>query len=636
MSDKLNAALDHARAGFQVFPLVPNAKTPLIANWQNLATSDESQIRQWWQSEPNANPAILTERLVVLDIDPRNGGDATWTGLTMVEEFPKTCRSETWSGGAHVLYRLPPGVHVRGGANKLGPGVDVKSHGGYIVAPGATIDGKPYRWGNTRPLHDAPQWLIERCKQANRKSDKAGQRIVEEDDMSVELAWRYAEERAPEAHHGEIDDTCYKVAARLFDFGVSIDTAIEIVTWWSETHCFPPMQPERIQTVTESASRNRGNAVGAKHPQAPGFEPVEIAPRPAPQPTVPAGQQLTIPAHEAARRALTNPARPLIKGLLDRGTLAVLYGAPGGGKSFLGLHLAAHVGAGREVCGMRVHRGAVVYVAAEGGEGIFARLAAIEQHCGKLDDTALHILPHGLDLLRSTADADALIKEIARLEQVHGVKVELVIVDTVARVLAGGDENSGQDMGALIRNLDRVRVTAACTVLGIHHTGKDKARGARGHSSLLGAVDTEMEVDAGRLTITKQRDMGKNVALRFLLKPVRIGMDPDGDEVVSCYVDLFADGSGGAMEQVPLTPEQQAFVEMLDASLEDDNLSVFNLAYATEVARKCVVVSGGDIRGDIAFKRTTMLKRMSLLVEKCHLRKVARNQWSREMSPNVT
>jgi Bifunctional DNA primase/polymerase, N-terminal len=145
---KLDHALDHARRGFDVFPLIPNTKLPAIKDWPNRATQDPAKIRQWWAQWPNANIGICTTNLLVVDIDTRNGGHETFAALSAVQEFPPTAEARTPSGGRHLFYRLPPHTHVQGGTGKLGPGVDVKSYGGQVVGAGSTIDGGAYVWVN--------------------------------------------------------------------------------------------------------------------------------------------------------------------------------------------------------------------------------------------------------------------------------------------------------------------------------------------------------------------------------------------------------------------------------------------------------------------------------------------------------
>lgn len=624
MTTKREAAHDAVRRGFSVFPITPDSKVPLLKeNWLEIATTDHKQVDAWWDKHPDANIAGLTGDKLVFDIDKRHGGLETWAMLKIVEDFPDTLWATTAGGGAHMIYQMPEGQKVKAGAHKAGQGIDIKGGGGYILLPGSTIDDRPYLWGNERPAAFAPQWAIDRFKGGKKKTDTAGKRLVEEDDQARELFANWIRDHAPRAELGEIDDTTYKVAARGYDFGCSQESVHELVTEWNETHCGGAGDAERLEVVVESAGRNRENAIGAKHPAAPGFEAVEIAERPQLKPThnLAPGQFLTLPAHQGAAMALTNPARPLIKGLLDRGTLSVLYGLPGRGKSFLAMALEYHISTGKLLAGQKVHKGAAIYVAAEGGEGVFARLAALQKHYGDLDTAAMHVLPRALDLLHGPADTTALITETKRLEDKHGEKVEMITLDTVARVMAGGDENSGQDMGAFIKNLDRIRAETGAHVMCIHHAGKNASAGARGHSSLLGAVDTEIEIGDGTITITKQRDMDKKLSLRFTLKSVPIGVDLDGDEVVSCVVNIGRQGDGPD-EAMDLPPLLADLLDALDAGLAGDKSKRWGWEFARDSALKTAT--------DISTERTAILRNLSVLSASGYVKKVGRNQWVRK------
>jgi hypothetical protein len=115
-----------------------------------------------------------------------------------------------------------------------------------------------------------------------------------------------------------------------------------------------------------------------------------------------------------------------------------------------------------------------------------------------------------------------------------------VIIDTVSRALAGGNENAPDDMGAFVTALDAMRERLGCTVIAVHHVGKDASRGSRGHSALQCAVDTEIEVekceDVSVATVKKQRDGPDGAEYAFRLKSVTLGMDEDRDIVTRCVV----------------------------------------------------------------------------------------------------
>jgi hypothetical protein len=238
---KLDHALEAVRRGFSVFPLVPNTKRPAIENWQNLATTDETIIRGWWSQWPEANPAITAAGHIILDIDPRNGGDKSFKQLLQLQAMadqmpPTTLVSKTQSGGFHVIFRHD-GARVRNGANVLGRGIDVKSDGGYIVAPGASIEGRPYAWANDAKIADAPAWLVDRCRAKKLKTASAGKRVVEEDDVGIELAQRWIDDHAPDAGPGQTDNTAALVARTVFDYGVTRETARELLIHWAATKC---------------------------------------------------------------------------------------------------------------------------------------------------------------------------------------------------------------------------------------------------------------------------------------------------------------------------------------------------------------------------------------------------------------
>ncbi|GLR91305.1 bifunctional DNA primase/polymerase [Bradyrhizobium iriomotense] len=248
------------------------AKTPLIANWQNEATQDLAKLDAWWEEWPDANIGGVTQNHIVVDIDNRNSGDVTFAALTDIGyDFPDTATTRTQGGGQHLIYVAPDGP-VKGGTNKLGKGIDIKARGGYILLPGSTIECRPYVCENARPPAFAPAWLVDQLKTAKPKTSAAGKRIVEEDEISIAMADNYLRHHAPRAQYGNIDDTTNKVAAMLYDFGCTQETVYEKMLGWNETHCEPPGDIDRLAVVVESSGRNRDNAIGCKHPLAPGFE----------------------------------------------------------------------------------------------------------------------------------------------------------------------------------------------------------------------------------------------------------------------------------------------------------------------------------------------------------------------------
>ena len=155
-----------------------------------------------------------------MDIDTDKGGAQTFDALDRANTFPHTRSSTTQSGGVHRIYALPPGVFVEGSAGKLGSGLDIRSCGNLIVAPGSLIEDRPYRWNDDDPVTVAPQWLIDLCGAAKPRDENVGKRLMPEDEISIELAERYLDKYAPDAVLGEIDNKAFSVAAKLYDFAV--------------------------------------------------------------------------------------------------------------------------------------------------------------------------------------------------------------------------------------------------------------------------------------------------------------------------------------------------------------------------------------------------------------------------------
>jgi RecA-family ATPase len=172
----------------------------------------------------------------------------------------------------------------------------------------------------------------------------------------------------------------------------------------------------------------------------------------------------------------------LIKGILPRSGLVVVWGPPKCGKSFWTFDLVMHVAVDREYRGHKVHGGAVVYLALEGGSGFAARIEAWRRH--HLADHRGAVPFYLIDVaVNLVADRNALIAAIR--EQLAGQRVVTIVIDTLNRSLAGS-ENKDEDMAAYIRAADAIRAAFDCTVIIIHHCGTAGNR-PRGHTSLSGA-----------------------------------------------------------------------------------------------------------------------------------------------------
>lgn len=258
-------------------------------------------------------------------------------------------------------------------------------------------------------------------------------------------------------------------------------------------------------------------------------------------------------------------AADFVEGLLTEGGASVVYGASNVGKSFWILDLAVHVATGRtwrEV--HEVDQGAVVYVALEGSNGLRNRLEALRRKGLLPDDAPLYVCISPVSLL-DAGHAAMLSQSVKEAASQSNLPCRLVILDTLARAMAGGNENAGEDMGAAVASIDAIRNATGAHVCVIHHSGKNEAMGARGHSSLRAAVDTEIEVfrpDGERVSTvraTKQRDLEPGEPMPFTLAQVELGLNHRNKPVTSCTVhhedEMMASKPAKAGRAPKCTPE---------------------------------------------------------------------------------
>ncbi len=236
----------------------------------------------------------------------------------------------------------------------------------------------------------------------------------------------------------------------------------------------------------------------------------------------------------------------LVKGVLPKTGLAVVYGSPGSGKSFAVLSMALHVASGQAFAGCKIKRGGVVYISAEAGEGFKRRVIAARDALQLPHETPFALVTVAPDLGKADGDAAALISAIYDQSDKAGWRADLIVIDTAARVIPGLDENSSKDMGALIQNCDKIAKELGALVALVHHSGKVAESGMRGSSALLGAADAVIGIssdETGLRTarIEKQKDGEDGQVFSFRLKSVTLGADEDGDPVSTCILSDVTD-----------------------------------------------------------------------------------------------
>jgi putative DNA primase/helicase len=235
------------------------------------------------------------------------------------------------------------------------------------------------------------------------------------------------------------------------------------------------------------------------------------------------------------------PPDEIVQGVLTAGDGSVFYGDSNSGKTFFVIGLGCSLARGVPFMGRKTEPGLVIYLAAESPASVRSRLQAYQRH-HRVRVPNFAIVQSPIDLFDGEADTDALIQTVRQIEAKQGQKARLIVGDTLARLSAGANENAGQDMGLVVRRIDRIRTECKAHFLLIHHSGKNAAAGSRGWSGVRAAVDTEIEITdspTGRCAeITKQRDLPtKGERIGFRLAVVPMGETKWGAPATSCVIE---------------------------------------------------------------------------------------------------
>ena len=281
----------------------------------------------------------------------------------------------------------------------------------------------------------------------------------------------------------------------------------------------------------------------------------------------------------------------LVEDFMTIGGMAVLYGDSNSGKTFFALSLAAHIATGQPFFKRQIDPGLVVYLASEAPGSIRSRMQAIKKFYGcSLENLAM--VPVPLNFYANQGDANDVIELVKTIEQIKGQPVRLIIGDTLARMSAGANENSGEDMGPVMARFDAVAQATGAAMLIIHHNGKDQAKGARGWSGIRAHIDTEIEVmekDGIRsATITKQRELpGKGEIIYFRLEVVEMGITKFGKPATTCVA----------------VPDESASTEQphKKPTKHDENVRTFERAWFN---------SGAEIREDKPYISRSALREL--------------------------
>lgn len=532
-----------ARRGLLVFPLAAGKKHPPLVKFKAAASCANQQVRKFWTRHPTANIGVHCADLLVLDIDPKRGGDAALDELRVHGELPATFTVRTPSGGEHRYFRAEGGVP--NSVDRLAPGIDVRSNGGYVVGPGSRTPAGEYTVSDPSPVAEAPAWLIgaylERLRPTERRQEPVP---VGQGDLDPEKAvakarhWLRSAQPAIEGQGGDV--LTFQTVCRVRDFGVPEDRALEVLEGWN-ARCEPPWEPEELQRKIDNAYRYAQNPFGVDSPDAL-FEPVPEEDRgPPPKPEPPIDETIYGPDDVDLDRVLNT--RYLVKHWLNAQTQALMFGHYGAGKTFLALHLAACLAAGKEWFGRRVTQCGVLYAGYEGEAAMGRRLYALRREYPDWDMSRFAVRglryaiapPNGgEERTKGQAELEAALRVFRRR---HGQWPGLVIIDPLRNALGGSDSDPTLTT-AYLNYANRIARATGATVLTVHHPGHGDQERSRGDSAIESFMDTVIRIDhkRGIIESAKQRDEATDSTF-YRLKIVSLGKDQDGEEQTTCVAE---------------------------------------------------------------------------------------------------
>ena len=261
---------------------------------------------------------------------------------------------------------------------------------------------------------------------------------------------------------------------------------------------------------------------------------------------------------------IDDKANYLVKGLIPSDGLTVVWGPPKCGKSFWVHDIAMHIALGWEYRGRRVDRGAIIYIAAEGGRGLRMRIEAWRRERLESYENFIPfwLLPTALNLIEEWPELVTAIRA-----EVSVVTPKAIVLDTLNRTL-GGSENSDEDMAAYVGACDAIRECfPGCAVIIVHHCGHEGTR-PRGHTSLMGALDCQIAVkrlgdDTIVTEVERMKDGAEGSRTVSKLKVVEVGIDEDGDAITSCVIEPCEHPGAGFDDGPPLTANQTTMFTIL-------------------------------------------------------------------------
>lgn len=251
LSDLAIGALKVVRT-FPVFPVWPQDKRPMTKHGLKDAKKDPAAVEAFWRTKPNANigvPTGMVSGIVVLDVDGEQGLDSLHELEDTIEELPTTLSVVTPRGGQHLYFEHPGNRNVQNSASLLGPALDVRGDGGYVLAPPSVgANGEKYVVDEEVKMAPMPEWLLD---------------LIDERQKTISDAFKASDYRKvfEGAHPGQRNDLLFRFACSLIRKH-DVTTAAGIVHGMNIAYLKPPLDDREVDSIIKSALKQKDRRDG--------------------------------------------------------------------------------------------------------------------------------------------------------------------------------------------------------------------------------------------------------------------------------------------------------------------------------------------------------------------------------------
>ncbi len=503
----LNAALDWARRGFRVFPLLENDKEPAYADdWRQIATNDPDMITRMWRdpvlgTERNYNIGCSCNDMVVVDIDVKKDKDGYNQYMMMGGHFD-TLSVRTPSGGFHCYFYGPDSSN-----EPLSSGVDVRSHNGYTVAPGSSIDGVFYAVINDVDKAWIPDPIERLLKAPYARTEVEYDEDIIDTPASIAAAINFLQSCPPAIQGQRGDETTFTTAARVVrEMALSIRMAHSLMVEHFNPRCEPMWTSDELLEKIENAARYGTADMGVLSPEQM-FAGISIPDMP---PTVFAQYALDF---GNATMPDAMPARNwLVERMLMRGSVSLLLATGSAGKSSVSLALAMHLAVGLPFAGYPAPKAPTKCIVYNGEDDIheqsrrmlgIAMQYGISYELAKANIMLLSPQQIKFDLVAREFSKpirnDVLVNQI--IDRCSAEDVGLLILDPLVKIHKV-EESDNVQMDFVMETLTEIAQKSNIAVLALHHTSK----GSGNQDGRIGNMDiargASAVVNAARIVFT--------------------------------------------------------------------------------------------------------------------------------------